>query len=108
MVPTYGTTGRPCPPPSAGGDSPRRVIAARPFGMSSVFSLARVFAADTPIHTATNGAHSCYLAVAGELKYCCEDLGATTPSTRSSGRRCSQATICRVRWCSRADAYPPT
>ena len=40
-----------------------------------MFSLARVFAADTPIHTATNGAHSCYLAVAGELKYCCEDLG---------------------------------
>lgn len=76
VVPTYGTTGRPVPAAERGAG----IAAARDRGgavwdVESVFSLARVFAADTPIHTATNGAHSCYLAVAGELKYCCEDLG---------------------------------
>ena len=40
-----------------------------------VFSLARLFAEDTPMHRKTFGAHSCFLAVAGKLLYCCEDLG---------------------------------
>ena len=40
-----------------------------------VFSLARQFAEDTPMHKRTSGSHSCYLAVRDEVLYCCEDLG---------------------------------
>ncbi|WP_261428815.1 formate dehydrogenase accessory sulfurtransferase FdhD [Berryella wangjianweii] len=40
-----------------------------------VFALADVFAADTPMHRKTFGAHSCYLAIDGEVRYVCEDLG---------------------------------
>jgi FdhD protein len=40
-----------------------------------IFSLAKAFEGGTPIHTATGGAHSCYLALEGKLLYCCEDLG---------------------------------
>lgn len=76
VVPTYGTTGRPVLADERGsGLAAARDRADAAWDVEGVFSLARVFAEDTPIHTATNGAHSCYLAVAGELKYCCEDLG---------------------------------
>lgn len=40
-----------------------------------VFSLARQFAQDTPMHRKTYGAHSCFLAIGGDALYCCEDLG---------------------------------
>ena len=40
-----------------------------------IFSLARLFAEDTPMHRKTLGAHSCFLAVDDEVLYCCEDLG---------------------------------
>ena len=40
-----------------------------------IFALARAFAEGTPIHRATNGTHSCFLAVEGQCLYCCEDLG---------------------------------
>lgn len=40
-----------------------------------IFSLARRFATDSPMHRKTSGTHSCYLAVRDEVLYCCEDLG---------------------------------
>jgi len=40
-----------------------------------VFTLARVFKGDAPMHKKTYGAHSCYLARGSEVLYCCEDLG---------------------------------
>lgn len=40
-----------------------------------IFALARLFAEDTPMHQKTLGAHSCFLAVEGQVLYCCEDLG---------------------------------
>lgn len=40
-----------------------------------VFALADTFAQGTPMHRRTRGAHSCYLARAGELLFSCEDLG---------------------------------
>lgn len=40
-----------------------------------IFSLARLFAAGTPLHSATHGTHSCILAREGTPLYCCEDLG---------------------------------
>ena len=40
-----------------------------------VFSLARQFATDSPMHKKTSGSHSCYLAVRDQVLYCCEDLG---------------------------------
>lgn len=40
-----------------------------------VFALADTFARGTPMHRRTRGAHSCYLARAGELLFSCEDLG---------------------------------
>lgn len=40
-----------------------------------IFSLARQFAAGTPMHSSTFGTHSCYLAQESEVLFCCEDLG---------------------------------
>lgn len=40
-----------------------------------VLDLARAFAEDTPLHHATYGTHSCYLALDGALRLACEDLG---------------------------------
>lgn len=40
-----------------------------------VFSVARAFAGDSPLHRATTGTHSCYLAIDGEVLACREDLG---------------------------------
>lgn len=46
-----------------------------PWDPRQVFGISAEFAADTPIHRATFGAHSCRIALGGELLYCCEDLG---------------------------------
>ncbi len=46
-----------------------------PWTHEQIFALAHVFAADTPMHRRTYGAHSCYLARGAEVLYCCEDLG---------------------------------
>ncbi len=76
VVPTYGVSGRPVPPEERGvGLRPRDRRALEAWDVEQVFELARTFAEDTPIHLATNGAHSCYLAVDGEIRWCCEDLG---------------------------------
>ena len=76
VVVTYGDIGRPVSEGERGaGIAEARSRTEAPWSVDEVFSLARIFAQDTPIHTATYGAHSCYMAVAGELKYCCEDLG---------------------------------
>lgn len=40
-----------------------------------IFSLAKRFSLDTPMHRATFGTHSCYLAQEDEVLFCCEDLG---------------------------------
>lgn len=40
-----------------------------------VFTAARAFAKDTPLHQATTGTHSCYLVQKGNVVACCEDLG---------------------------------
>lgn len=40
-----------------------------------IYSLARAFAQDSPMHRKTSGVHSCYLAQGEEILYCCEDLG---------------------------------
>ena len=46
-----------------------------PWNVERIFELARVFDADSPAHARTFAAHSCYLATADELLFCCEDLG---------------------------------
>lgn len=55
--------------------APLRDLSPIAWNPDDVFSLACEFAADTPIHRATFGSHSCRLAVGNELLYCCEDLG---------------------------------
>ena len=40
-----------------------------------VFSVARAFEGDTPMHRKTRGTHSCYVARAGEILFVCEDIG---------------------------------
>ena len=46
-----------------------------PWCPADIFSLARVFAADSPMHRSTMGVHSCYLARGSEVLCRCEDLG---------------------------------
>lgn len=46
-----------------------------PWEAEWVFSAARAFAEDTPLHRATTGTHSCYLLLGGTIVCCCEDLG---------------------------------
>lgn len=70
VVPTYGVPGR----PFRAGER-RSQVEPVPWSVDEVFSLARMFAADTPVHLATGGAHSCYLALGGEVLFWCEDLG---------------------------------
>lgn len=69
-VPTYGTAGR-------RRDVPAGADVSRPgaWDPRQVLDLARTFAADTPLHHATYGTHSCYLAADGMLRFACEDLG---------------------------------
>ncbi len=69
-VPTYGTAGR-------RRDVPAGADVSRPgaWDPAQVLALARAFAEDTPLHHATYGTHSCYLALDGELRFACEDLG---------------------------------
>ena len=42
---------------------------------SWIESLARAFSQDTPLHSRTQGTHSCYLALGDEIVYRSEDLG---------------------------------
>ena len=70
VVPTYGVPGRPFAP----GEDRSRVTPI-PWRVDDLFVLAREFAKDTPVHSATGGAHSCYLAQGAEVLFCCEDLG---------------------------------
>lgn len=46
-----------------------------PWEREWVFAAARVFAGDSPLHSATAGTHSCYLAIEGDVRLCREDLG---------------------------------
>lgn len=46
-----------------------------PWSPDDIFSLARVFADDSPMHRSTMGVHSCYLARGAEVLCRCEDLG---------------------------------
>lgn len=46
-----------------------------PWDPRQVFRMSADFAADTPIHRATFGAHSCRIAFGGKQLCCCEDLG---------------------------------
>lgn len=57
------------------GDSTLRKIDPIEWDPEWVFSLARTFADDSPLHRKTFGAHSCYLSLEGELICCREDLG---------------------------------
>lgn len=57
------------------GDATLRPLDPMDWDPEWIFSLARQFAADTPMHRKTFGTHSCYLAVQDEVLYCCEDLG---------------------------------
>lgn len=50
-------------------------VAPIPWKPEWVFAAARMFAADTPLHRATTGTHSCYLVVDGDAAICREDLG---------------------------------
>lgn len=70
IVPTYGTPGR----PFRSGE-PRSSVIPIPWSSADIFELARAFAADTPVHVATNGSHSCHVALGSELLFSCEDLG---------------------------------
>lgn len=58
----------------ANGEPPTKVTPIH-WERSWVFSLARAFAQDSPMHRRTSGAHSCYLAQGEQILYCCEDLG---------------------------------
>lgn len=46
-----------------------------PWEVEWVFTAARTFAGDSPLHRSTTGTHSCYLMVDGAIVVCCEDLG---------------------------------
>ncbi|MGN0038891.1 MAG: formate dehydrogenase accessory sulfurtransferase FdhD [Coriobacteriales bacterium] len=46
-----------------------------PVSIEQVFSLAKAFAEDTPVHKRTMGSHSCRLATGDEVLCCREDLG---------------------------------
>ncbi|WP_283171580.1 formate dehydrogenase accessory sulfurtransferase FdhD [Curtanaerobium respiraculi] len=50
-------------------------VVPHPWSPEQVIRAAREFEADTPIHKATFGAHSCYLLKDDGILYCCEDLG---------------------------------
>lgn len=70
VVPTYGVPGR----AFRAGEKRSQVVPV-PWSVDDVFALARTFASDTPVHIATGGSHSCYLALGGEVLFWCEDLG---------------------------------
>ncbi len=69
-VPTHGVTGRLFAP----GENRSQVVPIS-WRVEDLFELAREFAKDTPVHIATGGAHSCYLAQGSKVLFCCEDLG---------------------------------
>lgn len=56
-------------------DEPLRPVTPIPWKGEWVFSAARAFAEDAPLHRATTGTHSCYLILGGAIVCCCEDLG---------------------------------
>ncbi|MDD6767809.1 MAG: formate dehydrogenase accessory sulfurtransferase FdhD [Coriobacteriaceae bacterium] len=56
-------------------DEPPAKVVPIPWDRRWIFSLARSFALDTPLHRRTMGTHSCYLAIGEQILYCCEDLG---------------------------------
>lgn len=60
---------------SAVSDASLPPLALRAFDRRWIFSLAREFAQDTPMHKKTRGAHSCFLAQNGTILFFCEDLG---------------------------------
>ncbi|MDO4501767.1 MAG: formate dehydrogenase accessory sulfurtransferase FdhD [Coriobacteriia bacterium] len=57
------------------GDQTLRPLDPMDWDPEWIFSLARQFATDSPMHRKTSGTHSCYLAVRDQVLYCCEDLG---------------------------------
>lgn len=81
VVPTYGVPGR----PFARGEA-RSQVTPVPWSVDEVFAMARDFAADTPVHLATGGSHSCYLAAGGRVLFCCEDLGRHNALDKAIGR----------------------
>ena len=56
-------------------EEPPVKVAPIPLKRKWIFALAERFQQGTPIHTATGGTHSCFLAVEGECLYTCEDIG---------------------------------
>lgn len=54
---------------------PAGKVAPIPWEPDDIFALARVFAADSPMHRSTFGVHSCYLALGSDIQCRCEDLG---------------------------------
>lgn len=56
-------------------ESDSRKVTPIPWKAEDIFSLARVFSSDSPMHRTTCGVHSCYLAQGAEVLCRCEDLG---------------------------------
>ncbi|WP_302964037.1 formate dehydrogenase accessory sulfurtransferase FdhD [uncultured Adlercreutzia sp.] len=74
VVPTCCTGNRTLNRYFADDERPANVVPI-PWHQEWVFSVARAFAGDSPLHRATTGTHSCYLAIDGEVLVCREDLG---------------------------------
>ncbi len=70
IVPTYGVSGYSFTP----GEERSQVVPI-PWNIEDFFAITREFAKDTPMHYATGGAHSCYLAQGSTVLFYCEDLG---------------------------------
>ncbi|MGI6221492.1 MAG: formate dehydrogenase accessory sulfurtransferase FdhD [Coriobacteriales bacterium] len=83
-VPTHGGVSRPPLASRALDDLPP--VVPIPWSPEHIFALARVFEADATSHAETFATHTCYLAVGGELLYCCEDLGRHNAFDKVVGR----------------------
>lgn len=85
-VPTCCTMNKVLVEPAMPDGPALRPVPQRPWDPAWVFAVARAFERDTPMHRATRGTHSCYVAREGEVLFTCEDIGRHNAFDKAIGR----------------------